>query len=98
MWTRSDETLYRVAEFGQQDLGMPPFGLAYGGELKANQIEYIVNFMRYTWDSRAEIPEDAAAAGAAAPAPCGRRDRPDRTARPGRDCSACLRPDAGAAS
>ncbi len=64
MWTRSDETLYRVTEFGQQDLGMPPFGLAYGGELKANQIEYIVNFMRYTWDSRAEIPEDAAAAGA----------------------------------
>jgi mono/diheme cytochrome c family protein len=64
MWTRSDETLYRVTEFGQQDLGMPPFGLAYGGELKANQIEYIVNFMRYTWDSRADIPEDAAAAGA----------------------------------
>jgi quinol-cytochrome oxidoreductase complex cytochrome b subunit len=64
MWTRSDETLFRVTEFGQQDLGMPPFGLAYGGELKTNEIEYIVTFMRYTWDSRAEIPEDAAAAGA----------------------------------
>jgi hypothetical protein len=64
MWTRSDQTLFAVTEFGQQDLGMPPFGLAYGGELKSNEIEYIVTFMRYTWDERAEIPEDAAAAGA----------------------------------
>jgi mono/diheme cytochrome c family protein len=64
MWTRSDQTLFAVTEYGQQDLGMPPFGLAYGGELKSYEIEYIVNFMRYTWDSRAEIPEDAAAAGA----------------------------------
>jgi mono/diheme cytochrome c family protein len=64
MWTRSDQTLFAVTEFGQQDLGMPPFGLAYGGELKSSEIEYIVNFMRYTWDERAEIPEDAAAAGA----------------------------------
>jgi mono/diheme cytochrome c family protein len=64
MWTRSDQTLFAVTEFGQQDLGMPPFGLAYGGELKNNEIEYIVAFMRYTWDERAEIPEDAAAAGA----------------------------------
>ena len=64
MWTRSDETLFRVIEFGQQDLGMPPNGLAYGGELKNSDMEYIVTFMRYTWDSRAEIPEDAAAAGA----------------------------------
>jgi mono/diheme cytochrome c family protein len=64
MWTRSDQTLFAVTEYGQQDLGMPPFGLAYGGELKRNEIEYIVTFMRYTWDSRAEIPEDAAAAGA----------------------------------
>jgi len=64
MWTRSDQTLFAVIEYGQQDLGMPPFGLAYGGELKSSEIEYIVTFMRYTWDSRAEIPADAAAAGA----------------------------------
>ena len=64
MWTRSDQTLFAVTEFGQQDLGMPPFGLAYGGELKSSEIEYIVNFMRYTWDERADIPEDAAGAGA----------------------------------
>jgi mono/diheme cytochrome c family protein len=64
MWTRSDQTLANIIDFGQQDLGMPPFGLAYGGELKKSEIEYIVTFMRYTWDSRAEIPADAAAAGA----------------------------------
>ena len=64
MWTRSDQTFFAVTEYGQQDLGMPPFGLAYGGELKNSEIEYIVNFMRYTWDERAEIPEDAAGAGA----------------------------------
>ena len=64
MWTRSDQTFYAIIDYGQQDLGMPPFGLAYGGELKSSEIEYIVTFMRYTWDSRAEIPEDAAAAGA----------------------------------
>jgi hypothetical protein len=38
---------------------MPPFGLAYGGELKKGEIDAIVSFMRYTWDERAEIPEDA---------------------------------------
>ena len=64
MWTRSDETFFNVIDYGQQDLGMPPFGLGNGGELSRAEIEYIVTFMRYTWDSRAEIPEDAAAAGA----------------------------------
>jgi len=59
MWTRSDQTLFAIVDFGQQDLGMPPYGLAYGGELKRSEIEYIVTFMRYTWDERAEIPEDA---------------------------------------
>jgi mono/diheme cytochrome c family protein len=63
MWTRTDETLFNIIDFGQQDLGMVPFGLAHGGPLKRNEIEYIVTFMRYTWDSRAEIPADAAAAG-----------------------------------
>ena len=39
MWTRSDQTLANIIDFGQQDLGMPPFGLAYGGELKKSEIE-----------------------------------------------------------
>jgi mono/diheme cytochrome c family protein len=59
MWTRTDDTLFLIAAFGQQDLGMPPFGLAYGGELKKGEIEAIVTFMRYTWDERSEIPEEA---------------------------------------
>jgi mono/diheme cytochrome c family protein len=62
MYTRSDETLEAIVEYGQQDLGMPPNGLAYGGELKKGQIESLVTYLRYTWDDRAEIPEDAAAA------------------------------------
>lgn len=59
MWTRTDETLYLITAFGQQDQGMPPFGLAYGGELKKAEIDAIVTFMRYTWDERAEIPAEA---------------------------------------
>ncbi len=59
MWTRSDQTLLAIVDFGQQDLGMPPYGLTYGGELKKSEIEYIVTFMRYTWDERTEIPKDA---------------------------------------
>jgi mono/diheme cytochrome c family protein len=53
-----------VIDYGQQDLGMPPFGLASGGELQRGEIDAIVTFMRYTWDDRVEIPEEALAAGA----------------------------------
>jgi menaquinol-cytochrome c reductase cytochrome b/c subunit len=59
MWTRTDETLFNIVDLGQQDLGMPPYGLGYGGELQRGEIEAVVAFMRYTWDERAEIPEDA---------------------------------------
>ncbi|MCK5793325.1 MAG: c-type cytochrome [Anaerolineales bacterium] len=64
IYTRSDETLGAIIEYGQQDLGMPPFGLAYGGELKKSELDAMVFFMRYTWDDRAELPADAASAGA----------------------------------
>jgi mono/diheme cytochrome c family protein len=64
IYTRTDETIFNVIDYGQQDLGMPPFGLAYGGELQRAEIENVVTFMRYTWDDRVEIPEEAAAAGA----------------------------------
>jgi mono/diheme cytochrome c family protein len=63
IYTRTDQTIYNVIDYGQQDLGMPPFGLAYGGELSRAQIDAIVTFMRYTWDDRVEIPQEAAAAG-----------------------------------
>jgi menaquinol-cytochrome c reductase cytochrome b/c subunit len=59
MWTRTDETLFNIVDLGQQDLGMPPYGLGYGGELQRGEIEAVVTFMRYIWDERAEIPEDA---------------------------------------
>ncbi|MBL7162223.1 MAG: c-type cytochrome [Anaerolineales bacterium] len=59
MWTRTDETLFNIVDLGQQDLGMPPYGLGYGGELQRSEIEAVVAFMRYTWDERAEIPEEA---------------------------------------
>jgi mono/diheme cytochrome c family protein len=64
MYTRSDDTLYAIVDYGQQDLGMPPYGLAYGGELKKSEIDALVLYMRYTWDDRAELPADAASAGA----------------------------------
>jgi mono/diheme cytochrome c family protein len=64
MYTRSDQTFFDIVDYGQPDLGMPPFGLAYGGELSRGEIQSIVAFMRYTWDDRAEIPQEAAQAGA----------------------------------
>lgn len=59
MYTFTDDTLYNTINYGQQDLGMPPFGRAFGGELGPSEIEYIVAFMRYTWDDRVEMPEEA---------------------------------------
>ncbi len=64
MYTRTDDTLHAIVDYGQQDLGMPPYGLAYGGELKKSEIDALVFYMRYTWDDRAELPADAASAGA----------------------------------
>ncbi len=60
MYTFTDDTLYNIIDYGQPDLGMTPFGRAYGGELGPGEIEAIVNFMRYTWDDRAELPAEVA--------------------------------------
>jgi len=64
MYTFTDETLYNIVDYGQPGLGMPPFGLAYGGELSRGDITALVNFMRYTWDDRAELPAEVVAASA----------------------------------
>jgi mono/diheme cytochrome c family protein len=64
MYTRTDETLFEIISYGQPGLGMQPFGKAYGGELAVGEIEAIVDFMRYTWDDRAEIPEEVTQASA----------------------------------
>jgi mono/diheme cytochrome c family protein len=63
MYTRSDDTLAGVIAFGQPDLGMQPFGRAYGGSLSPTDINAIVTFMRYTWDDRAVLPAGASLAG-----------------------------------
>jgi len=66
MYTFTDETLANIVAYGQQEKehAMPPFGRAYGGELSPGEIDYIVTFLRYTWDDRAELPPEAAAASA----------------------------------
>ena len=64
MYTRDDQTLTDIVTYGQPDLGMTPFGRAFGGALGPSDIEAIVTFMRYTWDDRVELPKGVAAAGA----------------------------------
>lgn len=64
LYTFTDVTMYNIVDYGQPDLGMPPFGLGYGGELRRGEINAIVNFMRYTWDDRAELPQEVVAASA----------------------------------
>jgi menaquinol-cytochrome c reductase cytochrome b/c subunit len=64
MYTRDDQTLIDIISYGQQDLGMQPFALAYGGALGPSDIEAIVTFMRYTWDDRVELPQEVASANA----------------------------------
>jgi mono/diheme cytochrome c family protein len=64
MYTRTDETLFNIIQYGQPSLGMTPFGKAFGGELGPGDIDAIVTFMRYTWDDRAQIPAEVAQASA----------------------------------
>ena len=59
MYTRTDDTFADIVSYGQPNLGMQPFGKAYGGVLSPSEIDSLVAFMRYTWDDRAEIPPGA---------------------------------------
>ncbi len=56
LYTFTDETLANIIIYGQQNQGMPPYGIASGGELTRSQVDYIVTFMRYSWDDRFEMP------------------------------------------
>ncbi len=57
LYTITDSSMYEVIAYGRPNAGMPPSGLAYGGELTRSQIDYMTTFMRYAWDDRFEMPE-----------------------------------------
>ena len=56
LYTLTDSAMYEVIAYGRPNAGMTPFGKAYGGELSRSQIDYMITFMRYTWDDRFEAP------------------------------------------
>jgi mono/diheme cytochrome c family protein len=62
MYTLNDQALADIISYGRPDSGMPPFGRTYGGVLSPSDIDYLVTFLRYSWDNRVEMPKDAAAA------------------------------------
>lgn len=64
MYTFTDETLANIISYGQPEQGMPPFSRQYGGELGPGEVEAVVDFMRYTWDDRAQLPAEVVAANA----------------------------------
>ena len=59
LYTLTDPALHEVIAYGRPNAGMTPFGKSYGGELSTSEIDYIVTFMRYMWDDRFEIPQEA---------------------------------------
>jgi mono/diheme cytochrome c family protein len=57
LYTLNDASMAEVIAYGRPDAGMNPFGKAYNPEgLTKSEIDYIVTFMRYTWDDRFELP------------------------------------------
>jgi mono/diheme cytochrome c family protein len=46
-----------IVEYGQPNLGMPAFGLAYGGPLTQQEIDAVVTFVR-SWDDRVIVEEE----------------------------------------
>lgn len=59
LYTFDDATLAETIGHGRPLAGMTPFGLAYGGLLSKSEIDYIVTFMRYSWDDRFQLPPEA---------------------------------------
>jgi mono/diheme cytochrome c family protein len=57
LYTLDDGSLAEVIAYGRPDAGMNPFGKTYNPEgLSKSEIDYIVTFMRYSWDGRFEAP------------------------------------------
>jgi mono/diheme cytochrome c family protein len=63
--TRDDATLHDIVSQGQPDLGMNPFGSAYGGPLTDDQVSSLVSFIR-GWQAN---PPQVAPAVAPTPTP-----------------------------
>lgn len=57
LYTLTDSAMYEVIAYGRPNAGMTPFGKAYGGELSRSEIDYMITFMRYSWDDRFDAPE-----------------------------------------
>ncbi len=57
LYTITDSAMYEVIAYGRPNAGMVPFGKTYGGELSRSEIDYMITFMRYSWDDRFEAPE-----------------------------------------
>lgn len=57
LYTITDSAMYEVIAYGRPNAGMTPFGKAYGGELTRSEIDYVITYMRYSWDDRFESPE-----------------------------------------
>ena len=56
--THTSDALFNVIDYGWQSLGMPPFGLKYGGALTDPEIKAIVDFMQAWY-----VPPEAEGAG-----------------------------------
>ncbi|HWS23060.1 MAG TPA: c-type cytochrome [Anaerolineales bacterium] len=57
LYTLNDASLAEVINYGRPESGMNPFGISYNPEgLSKSHIDYIVTFMRYSWDDRFEAP------------------------------------------
>ncbi len=64
--TRDDVTLRAIISQGQPNIGMSPFGAAYGGPLSDDEIDAIVTFMR-SWEANppVELPTEVSRGQAA---------------------------------
>jgi mono/diheme cytochrome c family protein len=57
LYTVNDASMAEIIAYGRPDSGMNPFGKAYNPEgLSRSEIDYLVTFMRYSWDDRFEAP------------------------------------------